>query len=243
MSQKQYRQHYDDLKNKWTERHRERERGIVEKHKDAFVWLKHHSKQMIVGSLGGLVMLAHSASPASGQVKLPTPIPVAAPQQNISSGNLIEDLSVVLPEKFGDISEDQEKVISQTLTRHFGFRVAPYLQGIRLNKTYGIIGAEQHLKRWEGDVVENMAPGRGAFGYFVQPDIPTEKAIEREKYYIAVQTFLYPGYAAHTREYYQFFKYRKMLVVNPENGKAMVVVIGDAGPSPWTGKHLVDHQK
>ena len=29
-----------------------------------------------------------------------------------------------------------------------------------------------------------------------------------------------------------------MLVVNPENGKAMVVVIGDAGPAAWTGKHL-----
>ena len=29
-----------------------------------------------------------------------------------------------------------------------------------------------------------------------------------------------------------------MLVVNPQNGKAMVVVIGDAGPAAWTGKHL-----
>ena len=35
-----------------------------------------------------------------------------------------------------------------------------------------------------------------------------------------------------------FFKFRKMLVVNPENGKAMVVVVGDAGPAEWTGKHL-----
>ena len=29
-----------------------------------------------------------------------------------------------------------------------------------------------------------------------------------------------------------------MLVVNPENGKAVVAVIGDAGPAEWTGKHL-----
>ena len=36
----------------------------------------------------------------------------------------------------------------------------------------------------------------------------------------------------------QFFKFRKMIVVNPENGKGMVVVIGDAGPAQWTGKHL-----
>jgi hypothetical protein len=29
-----------------------------------------------------------------------------------------------------------------------------------------------------------------------------------------------------------------MLVVNPHNGRAIVVVIGDAGPAEWTGKHL-----
>ena len=29
-----------------------------------------------------------------------------------------------------------------------------------------------------------------------------------------------------------------MLLVNPENGKAMVTDIGDAGPAEFTGKHL-----
>lgn len=29
-----------------------------------------------------------------------------------------------------------------------------------------------------------------------------------------------------------------MLVVNPQNGKAIVADIADAGPSPWTGKQL-----
>ncbi len=29
-----------------------------------------------------------------------------------------------------------------------------------------------------------------------------------------------------------------MLVVNPENGKAIVADIADSGPSPWTGKHF-----
>jgi hypothetical protein len=66
----------------------------------------------------------------------------------------------------------------------------------------------------------------------------TQKDIDREKYYIAVQTFLAPGWSEHTREYYNFFRYRKMLVVNPENGKGIVAVIGDAGPAEFTGKHL-----
>ncbi len=59
-----------------------------------------------------------------------------------------------------------------------------------------------------------------------------------EKYYVAVQTFLAPGWNDDVRGHYNFFRYRKMLVVNAQNGKAMVVVIGDAGPAPFTGKHL-----
>jgi hypothetical protein len=65
-----------------------------------------------------------------------------------------------------------------------------------------------------------------------------EKSTQQEKYYIAVQTFLSPGWDQNSRELSEFFKFRKMLVVNPQNGKAIVVVIGDSGPAPWTGKHL-----
>ena len=84
-----------------------------------------------------------------------------------------------------------------------------------------------------------MAPGLGAWGYFTNSQNSTiEKATERERYYIAVQTFLAPGFNKNPKEYTDFFKYRKMLVVNPQNGKAMVVVIGDAGPAQWTGKSL-----
>ena len=84
-----------------------------------------------------------------------------------------------------------------------------------------------------------MAPHRGAWGYFANSyhDL-TQKDIDREKYYIAVQTFLAPEYDNNIREYSNFFKFRKMLVVNPENGLAIVVVIGDAGPASWTGKHI-----
>lgn len=84
-----------------------------------------------------------------------------------------------------------------------------------------------------------MAPGRGAWRYFADSqESLTQKEIDQEKYYIAVQTFLAPGYYSHVKEYSEFFKFRKMLVVNPENGKAMVVVIGDSGPAVWTGKQL-----
>ncbi len=84
-----------------------------------------------------------------------------------------------------------------------------------------------------------MAPGLGAWGYFAssKEDMTPEENL-REKYYIAVQTFLSPGYNEKAGEYNAFYKYRKMLVLNPQNGKAIVAVIGDAGPAVWTGKHL-----
>ena len=54
-----------------------------------------------------------------------------------------------------------------------------------------------------------MAPGRGAWGYFASSrGEMTQQDIDRERYYIAVQTFLSPGYMDHTREFAQFFKYR-----------------------------------
>src|SRR3989338_11518935 len=84
-----------------------------------------------------------------------------------------------------------------------------------------------------------MAPGRGAWVYFVDSaETLTSADKQSEKYYIAAQTFLAPGWLERTHKLYDFFKYRKMIVVNPDNGKAIVVVIGDAGPAEFTGKHL-----
>jgi hypothetical protein len=159
-----------------------------------------------------------------------------------------------LPEEVGPLTTDQEATISGVLSREYGFDVRPEIDGIRLNRSYGYIGAEQHLMRYPGDTMAShfattdeaftygksgMAPGRGAWGYFATSKYEmTQKDIDREKYYLAVQTFLAPGFHDNVKKYVDFFKYRKMLVVNPQNGKAMVVVIGDAGPAQWTGKQL-----
>ena len=136
----------------------------------------------------------------------------------------------------------------------FGITVKAELENKRLERTFGYIGAEQHLMRYPGDTIDThfesqedyskflssgMAPGRGAFGYFARSRAEmTQQDVLEEKYYIAVQTFRADGYNQRTREYVDFFKYRKMLVFNPKNGKAIVVVIGDAGPGISTGKHL-----
>lgn len=43
-----------------------------------------------------------------------------------------------------------------------------------------------------------------------------------------------------TRQPYlrNWYKYRKVLVVNTNNGNAVVAAIADSGPAAWTGKHF-----
>ena len=113
------------------------------------------------------------------------------------------------------------------------------------------MGAEQHLYRYPGDSLaehakteddkamflpSGIAPGLGAWGYFASSKTQfTSQDEQRERYYIAAQTFLFPGFYS-DRGFKDWLKFRKVLVYNPSNGKAVVAVIGDAGPATWTGK-------
>ena len=258
MAQRTYKPHYENLKNKWMDDQRELQKTLIEKHQSAFDWIKHSSKHFVVGALGSLVMLGNPiASSMSAQQHFGPKQVAFADQLNTPTlapqARLILELSDSLPNIVSPLTPDQETKIGQILSNHFNMPVSAELDGKRLNRSYGIIGAEQHLVRYPGDTMAShfastadaekyyssgMAPGRGAWGYFASPGGMTQKDIDREKYYIAVQTFLAPGFAENVKDNYEFFKFRKMLVVNPENGKAIVADIGDAGPAEFTGKHL-----
>jgi hypothetical protein len=244
--------YFKHLNKEWTKRHKKLQQDLFKNHKDSFDWLIENSKQLAVGSLAGVFLLT---SPVVS--KIPTAFSTNSAQISQAIDKkvfLVYDLKSILPQTVEPLTSDQELAVSEILTRDFGFNVVPELSGKRLNASYGFIGQEQHLARFSGDNMyihfENlsqaekywdfgMAPGLGAWGYFINSqNSMTQKDIDREKYYIAVQTFLAPGFSENPKEYVDFFKYRKMLVVNPENGKAVVVVIGDAGPARWTGKHL-----
>ena len=243
---------YESLRKLWTKRHKKLQKTLFEKHEDSFEWLENNSKQLAVGSLAGIFLLT---SP------IVTQIPNAFSSNNASVSKTIDnnvflvyDLKNLLPQDVRPLTGAEEKNVSEILTSTYGFSVSPELDGKRLNTTYGIIGEEQHLARYPGDNMFNhfdtqqeaekywqygMAPGLGAWGYFASSqNTMTKEDVLREKYYIAVQTFLAPGFDANVKEYVNFFKYRKMLVVNPQNGKAVVADIADAGPAPWTGKQL-----
>ncbi len=250
----QRRSHYHDLKEKWIDRHKKLSETLWQKHGHVLRNISDKTKTLgIAGSLAGMTLLS-SPSASLSIPTIPTIFPTATQGTTIDkSAFLIYDLSHELPDKVVPLTPVQEDVVSATLSRHFGMPIKAELGSIRLNRTYGYIGQEQHLARYPGETMDShfsssqeanqfasygMAPGLGGFGYFAGKDGLTKEAIEREKYYIAVQTFLAPGWRDNVKEYVDFFAFRKMLVVNPQNGKAVVADIGDAGPADWTGKSL-----
>lgn len=254
MARKRYHSHYEQLKNKWVVRHQELKNNLWRKHGESLSWLTHNARQLAAGSAAGLLLLTSPPSP--NLLSFPN---LQANAQQVGkpiekSVFFIADLLKVLPKEVQLLSKEEEQKIAEILSRTFSFKVSAELEGKRLNRNYGIIGAEQHLARYTGDTMlthfdkeeetrkfysSGMAPGLGAWGYFVPSKAQlTERDKLREKYYIAVQTFLSEDFNKRFAEYRDFFKYRKMLVVNPQNGKAVVAVIGDAGPAVWTGKHL-----
>jgi hypothetical protein len=62
--------------------------------------------------------------------------------------------------------------------------------------------------------------------------------IQQEKYYVAVQTLYLPDWNTRLAYLRDWYKYRKVVLVNPKNGKVIVAVVADSGPGASTGKHF-----
>ncbi|MDO8573223.1 MAG: hypothetical protein Q7R77_00550 [Candidatus Daviesbacteria bacterium] len=238
---------FEYLRKKWLLRHQNIQNDFWDKHGDS---LKH----LAIGSLGGLMLLS---SPANN-LQLPVHSVMASRDDVLANYDqnvlLAEALSEKIPQEVRMLQPSEEREIADILNDNFGFKIKTEIEGIRLNRNYGLIGGEQHLYRYPGDNLyahaENtsdyamfadagIAPGLGAWGYFA-PSKNDFSDIDRkrERYYLAIQTFLAPGFAENFGRFRDFFRFRKMLVVNPKTGQAVVAVIGDAGPAEWTGKHL-----
>jgi len=201
--------------------------------------LAHHphvAKFLASSALAGTLLLTPGQS---------TPTFAALPASSISQTSsfdlhqhLADRLKEILPGQVQPLTADQESQISQTLHDIYGIHATAQLEGNHLNTSYGLIGAEQHLMRYPGDVVANMAPGRGAWGYFApSKEALTPDLVEKEKYYAVVQTLYLPDWTTRLSYLRDWYKFRKVLIVNTQTGKAIVASIADSGPAAWTGKH------
>jgi len=211
---------------------------------------EYSAKILGTGALTGTLLL----TPPSGIDSLPTPLEVFAKLKspgklltNLPQKTLIDLLAQFLPERTRPLSRNEEKVLEQMLEEILGVKVKATLEGEHLNTSFGLIGAEQHLKRYPGDSLsehgdesildEGIAPGLGAWGYFASSkDELTSSLEETEKWYAVVQTLYLPDWNSRQPYLRNWYKYRKVLIVNTDNGNAVVASIADSGPAMWTGK-------
>jgi hypothetical protein len=212
---------------------------------------KRSAKLIGAGALTGTLILSFpiavkGAGPLAGIISSAKDLAKGI-EGNLPQKFLIDFLKASLPDDPKPLTSDEEKTLEQILAKVIGIKVRANLEGERLNTSFGLIGAEQHLKRYPGDSVfnhgpfydEGMAPGLGAWGYFASSREKLTKSLEEtERWYAVVQTLYLPDWdkrAAYLREWY---KYRKILIVNTKNGNAVVAAIADSGPAAWTGKQF-----
>jgi len=232
---------------------------LEKKHQPALKYLK--KKKLLLPGLGqqSKKLLAGATLAGSlllGPLKGAAPLLEKPPEERLKVGlataeevnnALKEKLAGLLPETIGKLSEEQEKEICQAIEEVLGIEVCSRLEGNELNHAYAWTGYEQHLQRYPGDSLEEhdeeqvagIAPGLGAWGYFAaSKEMMSREEYLREKYYVAVQTLYLPEWPDKYQELYEWYQYRKMIMINPENGTACVAVVGDAGPAEWTGKQF-----
>ena len=214
---------------------------------------QHSAKVITTGALTGTLLFAPPAA-MRGLPAITEIVKNIGELKKSESGvpkqqSLLESIRRVLPQKIGPLNRSEEKSLEQIFEDVIGVKVRAGLEGEHLNTTYGYIGAEQHLMRYPGDTMathpklaekdEGMAPGRGAWGYFVPAKSQmTKEDVEREKWYAVVQTLYLPDWSTRQPYLRDWYKYRKVLVVNTVNGNAVVADIADSGPAAWTGKHF-----
>lgn len=214
--------------------------------------IREHSAQIIgAGALTGTLLFA----PPVGVLDLPAPSEIIknighlgqTTSSDFSQKLLVDSLAKILPEKIGPLTTGQEKTLEQVFSQVIGVKTKANLEGEHLNTTYGLIGAEQHLRRYPGDTVynhgpnyeEGMAPGLGAWGYFVSSREKLTPSLEdTERWYAVVQTLYLPDWNKRVKYLREWYKYRKVLIVNTKNGNAVVAAVADSGPAAWTGKHF-----
>jgi len=244
-------------------KHLETKRRLSEKHPKVHKFfqsrgidpekIRQHSANIIGAATMAGAMLV---SPPGGNIVLPTPQEIVEKLISdkdlklvFNNPNLTDTFSGLLPKKPRPLERNEEKILEQVFAQVLGIPAKANLEGEHLNTTYGYIGAEQHLRRYPGDYLlehgsgdtlkEGLAPGLGAWGYFASSkDKMTSELIEIEKWYAVVQTLYLPDWNTRQPHLKNWYKHRKVLIVNTQNGKVIVAAIADSGPAAWTGKHF-----
>lgn len=205
--------------------------------------LRQKSTRLLAGvGLTGALLVA----PVTSRITAPILVETPAPAKSITD-TLKQSLQSITPQTPTKLDPEKASIIEEAIYATTGLRAKAVLEGQQLNHQVGFIGYEQHLRRFPGDTllehddeqIAGIAPGLGGWGYFARSrsEFTTEDYL-REKYYSVAQTLYLPNWNRDFVKLRDWYKFRKILVVNPANGTVVVTALGDAGPANWTGKQF-----
>lgn len=230
------------LKKSFESYHKKSLKKLKKTQTKALANVKSNTASILGGALlaGGITTVGSAPLPSNSQIVslIGDEESASENQKNIQKASLLTSSIDLLKQNPSTLSLEDEKKIEQALSFHFSVPLKVTLDGNRLNEVWGYFGQEQHLYRWQGDNLSShsnfhqygIAPATGAFGYF-------DNALQ-EEYYIAAPIHLLPNWNTDWPTLKPWYKFRKVLVYNPKNDRAVVAVIGDAGPAKWTGKQF-----
>ena len=257
---KSNREHFEALSQKIEQKKRSALAALEEKHQQVDKWAK--KKGINVEEIAGAgarnlatgvatsAMILSSGFTSGGAAPANHQLTRQISQDPTASITANLDVTARVRSALKGVNPYDSKKVAARLSKVLKIPVKAELKGINLNTNYGIMGYESHLTRYPGDSLyshfetgadfqkfshASMAGGPGAWGYLAPSrSVLSKKNIEREKYYLVVQTFLSPDWGK--RAVKEWFRHRKMVVVNPKNGVVVVGAIEDAGPAEYTGR-------
>lgn len=154
---------------------------------------------------------------------------------------VLEKMSQMVQHPAGHLPRQDELYLEQQLTDFFGFEVTAEIEGVRLPHSIGVMQAGPHLRRHPTDLLSQhqrcrsagIKTTRGSFGWFTEMGQLTPQGVLQETYYFAVQSQFVTGWKSSPYLLKNWLKFRKLVMINPANHRAVVGSLGDSAPAEW----------
>ena len=139
----------------------------------------------------------------------------------------------------GSLPKEDQLYVEQQLIDLLGFEVTSALEGIEMKHTVGVMQAGQHLPRFPDDSLAQhvsfpeagLSDRRSFFGWFTQSGQVTAQLQQTEQWYVGLPITSFPDWSENPTNSVQWWKYRKVIVINPVEEMAVVGSVAEAAPN------------
>lgn len=138
----------------------------------------------------------------------------------------------------GALEKQDLLYLEQQLTDIFGFEVTSQLEGRDLPFIIGTMAAAPHNKRFPSDQLTDhgryleagMAPTRTQFGWMLDSGQLSDTAVNQEAFGISLPLTYLPEWQTGHQDIKSWFKFRKVVVINPFELRAVVCAVNHIAP-------------